>query len=791
MSIHKNPDVWVELKLRSYPDENVTTNTFSTRAMAFPTFIQGRVVVGGWTDVESALSDWKGSREASVVNVTLEDADGVIREIAQNIGVTVFAKAETSIKLLSEQGRMAALAPRIIHRGFLTGSPIPKSGRKASIQSVDVIGSKFFALNPEETIQKVFFSKEFLEFAGFTNTPKETIDRPPFIIIGEQTDAGFTNANEASAAKGTVPVIDLGNYSFTGTPKTFIPPPVLEVEVVGATGSETFHYAVSLVTPAGETVWSNVVTVTNSLPNGSRDLSNYNRLTWRAPDGEAPDGRTWHEVYTDFGIITGGIPGSWFRVGGRSTNPPATYLDAHSGGTGVIGDRWFYNDGEIHDRDEIDVEKQPPAPEVGTAYIGDSWACFCWALGYSELTMLFGSDVAAQTAPRRVQLDFDHPDLLTPKSAAWPFADPWVEFDHPSELPEIATETVRLSVFFCKEGALTEQHRNGTVTFSLNCCGLTDTGDDLGTPISEAGDGYALMINEFVLKNQGKGYRTGAFWPIQQYSDGTPILEMDVIRAFQDNTIGFVGDRGYQMNLILDQPTTVSQFEQWFCETFNAYVGSLDNGQQGVWVIDDTADPATGRHLRQHIELTPTLDDPTIAQDELENKIVFRFHYDADASDYIQEPVPITNPVSISLYGLRALSDQTLDLRCTAHSVTAVDAMQRRLRQNSIYPLYQPVTTAPNPGYELNKGSYVRVTHPDGIGINGYEAHSFFIIRKRFILNKPNAGVGLVLRDVNHLLGPDETWIGDESVYGSNWDIMGDNGEFGEIGDESEWAHVF
>lgn len=791
MSIHKNPDVWMELNIKSYPEGDVTTYTFSTRAMAFPTIIQGRVVKGGWTNIDSALSDWRGSREASVVGVTLEDADGIIRDIAEDIGVTAYAKAETSIKLLSEEGRIAALAPRIIHRGFLTGSPIPKSGRKASVQSVDVIGSRFFALNPEETIQKVFFSKEFLEFAGFTDTPKETIDKPPFIIIGEQTDEGFTNANGEPADKGTVPVIDLGNYSFTGTPKTIIPAPVLEVEVVGDTGSETFHYAVSFVTPSGETTWSNVVTVTNSLPNGSRNLTNYNRLTWRAPDGEAPDGRTWHEVYTDFGIITGGIPGSWFRVGGRSTNPPATYLDAHSGGTGVIGDRWFYNDGEIHDRDEMDVEKPQRAPEVGGAYIGDSWACFCWALGYSELTKLYGSDVADQTAPRRVTLDFDHPDLLTPKSAAWPFADPWVEFDHPPETPEITTETVRLSVFFAKEGALTEHHRNGTVTFALNCCGLTDTGDDTGIPISEAGDGYALMINEFVLKNQGKGYRTGDFWPIEEYSDGTPILEMDVIRTFQNATIGFIGDLGYQINLILDQPTTISQFEQWFCQAFNCYVGSLDNGQQGLWVIDDTIDVATARHLRQHIELTPQLADPTIAEDELENKIVYKFHYDADAGEYLDSPIPITNPVSISLYGLRTISDTALELRATAHGPTAADAMYRRMYHNSIYPLYQPVTTAPNPGYELNKGSFVRVTHPDGIGINGYDNHSFFIIRKRFILNKPYSGVDLVLRDINNIVGPSEAWIGDETVYGEDWDIMGDDGEFGEMGDESEWSHAF
>ena len=511
---------------------------------------------------------------------------------------------------------------------------------------------------------------------------------------------------------------------------TAIPPPVLSAERVGTAGTQTVSYAVSMVTASGETVWSNIVTITDSLPTSQQDASNYNRLTWTAPTG-------WSDVYDDQAVA--------FRIGGRVNSSPTSHLAVQL--LSVEPD-WEYHDTGSHS------EQGPPAPAVSTATVvtqdgepatvttSSEWGLLVWALGYSKLTRLYGSDLADGAAPARTLLDPDHPDLLTPISAAWPHVTPWIELP----LPEGGS--VRVSGFYAK-GPLLEHHKAGTVTFAVNCCGMTETGDDTGRQITEASEGYIWVMNELALKDDGQGYRTGAFWPLEAFTDGTTVLNTTVIRAFQAATVNFIGGRGYQIHLCLTQTITLNQFEQWFNTTFTSYTGDLDNGQRAVWVIDDEADPAAARHYRYRIEIADSLPEPDIADDEVENYIAAKCDWDPDAQKFRGDPIVLQNTPSQDMYGLRSASpkDQFLELRCTRDRVTATDAMARRLLHNKVAPIYQPMATSLL-GIEQELGSLLRLTHPDGTGVNGYENRPFFTVRKRIDPNGPRQRVTLKARDV-------------------------------------------
>ena len=747
MSGRKQPTVWLEFTPRAYPGGSPAsdmTYRLATGPHAFPTMIEGRVTPGGWGTIERALSDWRGNPEASVVAVQCADSDGLLRALTEAIGLTAYAKAETSIKFLSEAGRHAGLEPRIVHRGYLTRPPQPGPGRTASIETVDAASSPWYALDPQAPLQKVFITRADCEAAGLVGTAKEVLGKPYNIVIGEHSDAGALDANGADARKGMVPVDDLGDVA---PAQAVIPPPILTASVVGSTGSTTVHYAVSMVTADGETVWSNIVTLTNSLPTSSRDASNYNQLTWVAPPG-------WEAVYTERAIA--------FRVGGRSTNPPTQYLDLMNNDSTFVNPEYAYRDD--HDRD---VEKPPAAPGVGTAKTAPAWGLLVWALGYTELLGVFGSNLADGTAPARVLLDPEDQDLRTPASTAWPHDDPWIE------LTRADGSTIRVSGFYAKGIRLTH-HRAGTVKFAVNCCGVTDTGDDTGQSISEAGEGYLWVLNELALKHGGEGYRTGPHWPLETFSDGTTVLNTTAIRAFQDATVRFIGGRGYQLHLCLTETVTLNQFEQWFNETFQCYSGSLDNGQRGLWVIDDTADPAAGRHYRHRIEIPATLPEPTLADDEVENALSFVYDWDPDAKRYRAEPETLAHADSQAIYGRRQAhgTDTALELRCTRDRATARDAMARRLLHNRVAPIYQTWTTD-LAGLEQSLGTLARVTHPDGTGVDGYVDRPFFIVRKGLDPNGPAQRVELVGRDVDRAYAATSRWADDDAA--ATWDTASDD----------------
>jgi hypothetical protein len=747
----------------------MTTTRISQLPMLLPAQIPAGVRSDGWSGIERALSDWRGSPEAATMTASVDDVDGIWRAMSESLGISAYAKAETSLKLISEAGRRASLTPRVIQRGVLARPPVPGPNRTARIETVDRMGSHWYALNPQATLQKHFVSREDLEAAGIVNTPKDSIGKPYPIILGEHSDHGALNVNGTTAEKGFVPVLDLGDLILTetgvidtvNTNIVTVPAPInVTAEVVGSAGPETYAYSITAIFDGGETAGSNVAVVT-SAPT-VRDGSNYIHVAWEIPTG-------WEDYYRDNLI--------GYRICGRRTNPPTRHLDINRHAlTGDGFPDWSTEavsgeplGREYNDDQDSDVEKEPGPSAVGTKTVvttspGDPqsittstvWGVMCWAFGYSEYHDLFASNVAEGAVPGRTLIDPDDPDLKTPQSANWTEADPW-----------ITVNGLRLSVFFVK-GVRLKQHREGTVTFALNVCGATDTGDDLGAPISEASVGFAWILNQFAAQENWDG---GSPWPLVTYSDGTEILDIAALDAFQAITATRIGGAGYQMHLYLGEVVTLSQFLQWFNTTFHTYSGQNDDEQYGVWTIDDGADPAAAPIYRQRMEIAGPLPEPEIAEDEVENRILFHYDWDPDARAWRGDVEKVEDTTSQTLYGVRDavpsrpgdVNPGFLELRCTRDRTTARDAMARRLFHNKVAPVYQPFTTTLL-GLEQGPGTLLRLTHEDGLGVAGYVARPFFVVRKRIGLNGPNHTVTFTARDVYRVYALGSGVMTDESA---------------------------
>ena len=104
-----------------------------------------------------------------------------------------------------------------------------------------------------------------------------------------------------------------------------------------------------------------------------------------------------------------------------------------------------------------------------------------------------------------------------------------------------------------------------------------------------------------------------------------------------------------------------------------------------------------------------------------------------------------------------------LELRCTRDRATTRDAMARRLFHNKVAPVYQPFTTTLL-GLEQGPGTLLRLTHEDGLGVAGYVARPFFVVRKRIGLNGPNHTVTFTARDVYRVYALGSGVMTDESA---------------------------
>jgi hypothetical protein len=771
LATQRSPDIWMEIQVYPYPDGDTIYTRLSRKPMAYPTFIDGRLdLTRGISDFERALSDWKGNPQAAVLTLQGNDSDAYIRELINILRDSAYRHAETSLFLLSSELRKSVTPPTPLwlHRGYLSRAPETAPRRTFKLSAVDSAGSTWFRLNPAQTLQTRFITRAVMEYAGIVGTPKDILNKPFPILVGEHNNNGRVDALGQPLGYGTIPAQYWGKQIFTTSGEvvtpgtrtpTVVPPPILTVTKSYADGPGdeeiTLTYFVSAKMKDGtETTWSVGVPISGSRvrnPNfQGLNLTNFNALSAVAPPG-------WEAYYAE-NVETLRV----MMASGLAT-APTFYLDQISLWDGTTG---TYNDGEIHNRDEYDTEKPGPlAPSPGTAVAllespgnvstvttDTEWHVFGWMLGYGKMLSIFGPDLRPDAPPKSVQLDPNHPDLSTPVSANWMQGNPWVDL-------VTSQGTIRVSLFYAK-GELAAKVLAGEVGFTLNSCGPDRNYDGTGVQITEAAEAYIFMMNEFVFKPQtavdGLGWDGGVTpFALVEFSDGTTMLNTDLIKAFQAATVPLCAsqDRGFQFNYYRDDAITVQQFEQDVNLTLFTYTGDLDNGQRALFFIDPGASLSGTLHIRKEIELgSQSLPPMQEADDQVETHIRYKCEYQPSTRTFVGEAQEIWNQDATKRYGRRDAAENFLELRCTRDAETANAAMQLRLFFNSSIPQYQQLPPLSLQGVHIQQGSVVRLTHDDGPGLLGYVNEAFFVVRKKYVnLNGNSPGVVITGRNIQRV----------------------------------------
>jgi hypothetical protein len=701
------PDVWFEMVLEPYPVAAATTYRWAPRPFADSgSWKEGRLVSVG--PITRALSDDDGHYEVATNRVVLDDTDGLIRGLLATQATSYFTGREASLKLLSEAGRRAGTTPRFLFRGRVQDVQLLPD-RQVSIDIRDLVGSAFSSFDLDKTIPQVTLGSEH------TRLPDDSRGLVYPIVYGEHSDRGAVDENGNPAAKGLLPVIDTGDYhpfgddtlGEEGTPPVYVTPPqnLTAVKVGSATGTRTYYYGVTAVTNFGETTLSNVASV-SGLPD-SLDVDTYVQLNWSAP-------------------AVGGSTVIAYRVYGRSTNPPSKRLDTMNNGGTYLNPETSYRDGRQGSRTDFDTEKSPGPPKTNTALLSAgtaatpgvdmAWARFLVGLGAIDVKQVFASNLADEDVPAREELDIDGPDVVTSNSAAWPHPDPYIELGG-----------IRQTVIYLR-GPRVEAHRDGSVTIAVNACGYEAVGDGSGVMISQAFYQLQHLINEHILKDEGVGYRTGTWGPLETYSNGDAQLKTSAFTAAQTLSITRIGGSGYLGAIALYEPTTVREVVRRFNLTFDNFLGVNHFGQIFPALIDERASPTAGRHYRDRIDMV-RLGTQTFDHDAIETRVTYDYDWDTDSQEFRAVGLVVEDAdAGAALKGVRQGVAQALYY--TRDGTTAHDTRLRRIFRRRRAPRYVEVTSN-YLGLEDDLSDQIRLTHYNGLGATGDVATPGFVVRHR------------------------------------------------------------
>ena len=298
-------------------------------------------------------------------------------------------------------------------------------------------------------------------------------------------------------------------------------------------------------------------------------------------------------------------------------------------------------------------------------------------------------------------------------------------------------------------GPRLEHHRNNSVTITWNGCGDDDVGDGSGETITEAFPTLLHILNEYVLRDNGLGYRTGDFVDIEEYSNGVAKLKASGFEDCQALTVEWIGDRGYQAAVAITEPTSLREFLRRFNVTFACNMGTNHHGQFYPVLINDTADPTEGRHYRDRIEVI-SMESQDIDHDAVETKVTYHYDWDAEQQQFrITDQVIEDEEASEAYFVPRERAVR----QCyyTRHEATALDASSRHLTRYKVAPRYVEIRTNLL-GLEDEIGAQVRLTHYDGAGgVDGDVETPFLVIGHKTDPN-PSESTTLTLMDLGRII---------------------------------------
>ena len=705
------PTLRFTLRLAKVPAAlGTTVYRWATKPLAdLNAWAEGRIL--GYGSVSRKMSTIDGDYDIATCDVELTDADGLFRGLMADATTRYITGREAALEVLSETLRAAGGATwRSVTRGRVTDIQC-KPGRRATVRVADEVGSHFSGFDLEKPMGVRITRAEH------PNAEDAVVNRIYPMVTGEHSDISATNVDENGnlADKGLLPVIDTGDYLLDGdgneysdTPFAFLTPPQnLEVTINGTPGTGEATYGVTAVSPYGETTITSfdVTTVPTVL-----DVTNNVELNWDAQTGVVE-----YRVYKNNKLIARLNNGETF------TNPETTYTDNGSDTVGGVTPP-LTNTAQI---DQV----------IGGSTVS-GWGRLVMKIGPNpEVLEMYASDLGSPPKRVRVAEDLYGSEFLVPGRPGWPYSAPFIEING-----------IRMGVAYAR-GPRLAHHRNNTVTITWNGCGDEDVGDGTGTTITEAFKALQHVINEYVLKNDGEGYRTGTYGPLEEYSNGVAKLKTSQFQAMQDLSATWIAG-GYQASIGIFEPISLREFLRTFNVTFASHMASNHHGQMYPVLVDVTADPTEGRLYRDRIEII-SMEDQEFDHQAVETKDTYHYDFDHDANKYRVSDQVIEDPASSEAYFVpreRAVRQ----LKYTRDAATAADASARHILRYKVAPRYVSFKTNML-GVEDEVGSQIRLTHYDGAGgVDGDDETPMLVIENKFDPNMQQ--VTLTCLDLRRIL---------------------------------------
>lgn len=654
---------------------------WSTRPLADENyFTEGRVI--SYSYVARMASSPDGDYSVTSGSVVLSDADGLFRGRMASPLTRYPTAREALIELLSESLRATDPSEwRTVWHGRISDAQ-PVVGRKFSITIADEIGSHFTGFDLEKLLG-VRMTRDI-----FPELPEESINRIFPIVIGEHSDIGAVNENGLPADRGMLPVIDVGpahlfddgTFAPAGTTTRYLVPPNLQEPVInGDAGSTTYDYTVTALSDFGETHRTGVATITN----GPDQLNATDSVTlsWGPEEPGDLDEATGFRIYRNHYLIAE-VDANVFTY--TDVGAPASGRTEPLTNTASLDQ---VIDGETVTSWRMLVQKIGSCPETLHVYASD--------LGAS------GPDNQRIRLPESVY----GTEFLVYGRPGYPHATPYIEMGG-----------VRFGVMYAR-GPRMQQHLDGTVTIAWNGCGDEDVGDGTGLTITEAFRALQHFLNEYVLKNQGTGYMTGTYGPLETYANGVSKLKTSAFEDCQDTTIDWIGGRGYQAAWALVEPISLREFLRRFLVTFSCHLCANHHGQIYPFLIPNNIDVTAGRHYRDRIEIKRLVNEH-IDHERAITEVVYHYDFDTDAQTFRVNDQIATDPDAVAAQ-IVPREKNVRECYCTRDAATAVDAQTRHLFRYSVAPRY--IQIAVNMlGNEDENGALVRLTHYDTCGgVNG------------------------------------------------------------------------
>ena len=321
---------------------------------------------------------------------------------------------------------------------------------------------------------------------------------------------------------------------------------------------------------------------------------------------------------------------------------------------------------------------------------------------------------------------------------------------------------------------------------TANLQGIEDAGDGGGSLIQDGFDQYLHAMRNWILGDYQSGAwpTAGPTWPSAFGAAAVEVLDdlafADAKAIAQERIAG-----GYQGNFILGANGELQTTRAWiqrFNVSLDCYCGFSRKSQYFIRMLDPDLDVlAAARKYTQVLDIYEGSFQVVDQVGNLENVIVYSYWRNYADNRWLKDSLetPDTDSITNSQQTKRS---QTLELWLHRSQTSADDVVNRRLLRTKEPPRLVTFRTGLQ-ALNTELGDIVKVTHIEGVGVNGWTDRAIFITRHE--LDPDRLSIVLEGYDVDRLF-EGAFILGDEGVLPADWDDTDPTeAQYGYLADET------